>query len=88
MRTPMPRRVGPAWRMAGWKPGAKRKAKPTSRRAAAAEVASWSVRTPSASSTSAEPALEVIARLPCLATGTPAAAATMAAVVEMLKLPE
>ena len=42
---------------------------------------------PSASSTSADPEREVIARLPCLATGTPAAAATSAAVVEMLNVP-
>ena len=33
--------------------------------------ASWSIRMPSASSTSAEPEREVIARLPCLATGHP-----------------
>ena len=50
--------------------------------------ASWSMRTPSASSTSAEPDFDVIARLPCLATGTPAAATTSAAVVEMLNVPE
>src|SRR6185312_9399434 len=41
---------------------------------------------PSASSTSAEPDLEVAERLPCLATGQPAAAATRAAVVETLKV--
>ncbi len=42
---------------------------------------------PRASRTSAEPQAEVMARLPCLATRTPAAAATRAAAVEMLKLP-
>ena len=42
--------------------------------------------TPRASSTSAEPQAEVMARLPCLATGTPAAATTKAAAVEMLKV--
>ena len=42
--------------------------------------------TPSASSTSAEPHCEVTARLPCLATFAPAAAATSAAPVEMLKV--
>ncbi len=40
-----------------------------------------------ASRTSAEPLLEVTARLPCLATVAPAAAATRAAAVEMLKVP-
>ena len=40
--------------------------------------------TPSAESTSAEPLRLVTARLPCLATGTPAAAVTSAAVVLML----
>ena len=43
--------------------------------------------TPSASRTSAEPQAEVMARFPCLATGTPAAATTSAAAVEMLKVP-
>ena len=80
-------RVGVAWRMAGWKFGAKRNAKPYSVRAAEADVASWSMRMPRASSTSAEPDLEVIARLPCLATGTPAAATTSADAVEMLNVP-
>ena len=42
---------------------------------------------PRASSTSAEPAFDVIARLPCFATGMPAAATTSAAAVEMLKVP-
>ena len=41
---------------------------------------------PRASRTSAEPHLLVTARLPCLATLTPAAAATRAAAVEMLKV--
>ncbi len=63
------------------------KAKPCSRSAAAADAASWSIRTPSASRTSADPARDVIARFPCLATTTPAAAATSAAVVEMLNVP-
>ena len=46
-----------------------------------------SIFTPSASSTSALPHSEEAARLPCLATGTPQAAATIAASVEMLKVP-
>src|SRR2546422_8469659 len=44
------------------------------------------MRTPSASSTSAEPHLEVNDRLPCLATTAPAPAATNAAAVEILKV--
>jgi hypothetical protein len=43
---------------------------------------------PRASRTSAEPVCDVTARLPCLATVAPAAAATSAAAVEMLKVPE
>ena len=42
-------------------------------------------RTPSASSTSALPQLPLAERLPCLATGTPQAATTSEASVEMLK---
>ena len=41
---------------------------------------------PSASSTSADPAAELAARLPCFATAAPAAAATSAAAVEMLNV--
>ena len=50
-------------------------------------AASRSRRTPSTSSTSAEPALDDSARFPCLATGSPAPATTKAAVVEMLAVP-
>ena len=42
---------------------------------------------PSASSTSADPLCELADRLPCLATAAPEAAATMAAAVEILKVP-
>ena len=45
-----------------------------------------SMRTPSASSTSAEPERLVAERLPCLATAQPAAAAMSAAVVETLNV--
>ena len=38
VRTPISLRVGPAWRIAGWKFGANRNAKPSSRRAAAADA--------------------------------------------------
>ena len=43
--------------------------------------------TPSASITSAEPHLELMLRLPCLATRTPAPAMASAVAVEMLKVP-
>ncbi len=41
---------------------------------------------PSASSTSADPETELTARFPCFATAAPAAAATIAAAVEMLNV--
>ena len=44
--------------------------------------------TPRASITSAEPHFELMLRLPCLATRTPAPAVTKATAVEMLKVPE
>ena len=44
--------------------------------------------TPRAASASADPVRLVTARLPCLATGTPAAATTSAAAVLMLNVPE
>ena len=46
------------------------------------------MRTPSASSTSAEPQVPLDERLPCLATGTPQAATTKDTTVEMLKVPQ
>src|ERR1700709_1396757 len=63
------------------------KQNPNSRRAAAASAGVSIVGTPNASSTSAEPHRDVIALFPCLATFAPAAAATSAAAVEILKLP-
>ena len=47
-----------------------------------------SIRAPSASSTSADPHCELTLRLPCLATGSPAAAATKALAVETLIIPD
>ena len=47
-----------------------------------------SILTPSSLSTSAEPVLLVMLRFPCLATAIPDPTATMAAAVEMLKVPE
>ena len=49
-------------------------------------IGSTSILTPRAVSTSEAPDSEETARLPCLATGTPAPAATMAAQVETLKV--
>src|SRR2546426_11549168 len=72
--------------MAGWKVGANRNVTHASRSTRAASAASRLMRTPSASSTSAEPHLDVNDRLPCLATTAPAPAATNAAAVEILKV--
>jgi hypothetical protein len=60
--------------------------KPVSRRHSTASSGPNSMGTPRASSTSAAPHSEVTARLPCLATLAPAAAATSAAPEEMLKV--
>ena len=62
--------------------GAKKKAKFRWRSERAASPGVKSILMPSASSTSALPAFEVTARLPCLATVTPAAAQRIAAVRE------
>ena len=55
---------------------------------AATAAGGSSTSTPSAASTSALPHFEETARLPCLATRAPPAAATKAAVVEMLNVCE
>ena len=88
VRTPISRRVGPACFIAGWKFGANRNAKPMiverapppRRRRDRSGSRARRGRRPS-------PAFDVIARLPCLATGTPVAATTSAAAVEMLNVP-
>ena len=85
---PSSRRIGPAWRIAGWWACAKRNPKPTSSMQAATSAGARSIRTPSASSTSADPHRDETARLPCLAITAPAAAATSAADVEMLNVSE
>src|SRR5262245_40801095 len=61
---------------------------PASRMHLPTSFASSSIRTPSACNTSAAPDFEESARLPCLATGTPAPATMNAAQVEMLNEPE
>ena len=68
--------------------GAKRNPMPTSSIARATRSGGRSMRTPRCSSTSAEPQRELIERLPCLATRTPAPATTNAAAVETLNVPE
>ena len=60
---------------------------PASARHRCTPAASRSILTPSASSRSAEPQCDEAARLPCFATGTPAPATTIAAIVEMLNVP-
>src|SRR5579875_2173724 len=88
VRTPSSRLGTAAKRKDGWKRGANRKPIPTSRMQLATPSGARSIRTPSASSTSALPQAEEAARLPCLATRAPQAAATIAETVEMLKLRE
>src|SRR5947208_5513588 len=83
---PSSRRGPAACRIAGWSAGAWRKTKPVVPRHAPRTAAGSSSRTPSASSTSAPPTAPETARLPCLATGTPAAAATRPAAVETLSV--
>ena len=86
MRVANSRRTGAAWRMAGWCTCAKRKPKPSSSIERSICGGSRPSRKPSASSTSADPEAEDTARFPCFATPAPAAAATRAAVVEMLNV--
>src|SRR3546814_14001691 len=65
---------------------ANRKQMPRSASVASAVAAARSRSRPSASSVSAAPALEEAARLPCLATGTPAAATTSDTEVETMSV--
>ena len=81
---PRSRRADAACRIDGWKVCAKQNVMPASSATAATRSGLRLRLTPSASSTSAEPEEEDAARLPCLTTRTPAAAATIAAIVEML----
>src|SRR3954454_16328935 len=86
VRTASSLRTGTTKRVAWWWAGANMKPKPTSRMQAATASGPRSIRAPSASSTSADPDMPVALRLPCLATGQPAAAATSAAVGETLNV--
>ncbi|BBX25172.1 hypothetical protein GCM10009632_21820 [Mycolicibacterium alvei] len=84
MGTPISRRTTDAWRYEGWNCGAKANPMPTSATLRATSSGPRSIRTPSASRVSAPPDSEDAARLPCLITGTPQAATTMAAIVDKL----
>ena len=86
VRIPISRRTGPAWRMAGWKAWANMKPMPLSLMHRSTPSGESSILTPSSSSTSALPQVPEAARLPCLATLSPAPAATNAAAVEMLNV--
>ena len=81
---PSSRRGGPAWRIAGWKRGAKQNPMPASATHRATSSGPQSMRTPSASSTSAAPVDDDAARLPCLHTRPPAPATTSADSVDTL----
>src|SRR5487761_1292668 len=70
----------------GWKMGANRNPMPASSTQRATPSGPRSTFTPSCSSTSAEPHSDEAARLPCLATRAPQAAATIADSVEILKV--
>ena len=86
VRTASSLRTGTTKRVAPWWAGANMKPKPTSAMQRATASGLRSIRTPSASSTSAEPDRPVAERLPCLATAQPAPAAISAAVVETLNV--
>ncbi|BBZ52144.1 hypothetical protein MHEI_38610 [Mycobacterium heidelbergense] len=82
--TPTSRRMADACRYDGWNSGAKQNPMPSSARLRATCSGPRSMRTPSASSVSAPPDSDDDARLPCLTTGTPAAATTIDAMVDRL----
>ena len=88
VRVPSSTRVGPTFFIAGWCAGANMKPIPACLMHRLTPSGVNSMFTPSAASTSAAPEREESARLPCLATGTPAPATIKAAQVEMLNEPE
>ncbi len=77
---------GSTLHITGWNSGAYRKLIPISSIIRSAAAGVRLMLTPSASKTSALPDRLEIERLPCFATGMPAAAATMATAVEILKV--
>ena len=76
--------TGPTYFMAGLKCGANINPIPTVSTHFSTTAGSAEIFTPSASNTSPAPLLEEMERLPCFATGSPAAATTNADVVEIL----
>ena len=86
VRTASSFRTGTTCFIAAWCRGANMNPKPISSMQRATSAGPRSIRTPSASSRSAEPQRLVLERLPCLATAQPAPAATSAAAVEMLNV--
>src|SRR3984893_11359533 len=81
-------RVGPTFFQAGWCDGANMKPMPASVTQGPTCSGVMSILTPSEDSTSAAPERDESARLPCLATGTPAPATMNEAQVETLTEPE
>ena len=77
-------RTGIAWRIPAWYCGANKKQIPNSSRQAFACSGVWVKLMPNASNKSEEPDLLDTLRLPCFVIFNPQAAATNAAVVEML----
>src|SRR3954470_750797 len=86
VRTASSLRTGITNRVAPWWAGANMNPKPTSLIHRATASGLRSIRTPSASRTSAEPDRPVAERLPCLATAHPCPAAISAAVVDTLNV--
>src|SRR6201987_3483674 len=88
VRVPSSTRVAATFFIAGWCAGANMKPMPASAMQCPIASGVRLILTPSAVSTSAAPEREDNARLPCLATGTPAPATISAAQVEILNEPE
>jgi hypothetical protein len=85
VRRPMARRIGMIRPIAGGAAGKEEADAEVGQRLSAVSTARSRLR-PRASSVSAAPALELAARLPCLATGTPQAATTRLTAVETLSV--
>src|SRR5689334_12280678 len=88
VRVPSSTRVAATFFIAGWCAGANMNPMPASRIHSPICSGDSSMLTPSAESTSAAPDRDDKARLPCLATGTPAPATISAAQVEILNEPD
>ena len=86
VRNPSSFRIAPTYFMELWYFCAKKKHIPTSFKSSTHLLGLCEIFTPSASRQSAVPHNEEAARLPCFATFIPPAAATIAEVVEILKL--